>query len=408
MVTKRRDLRGGTSLWSAIDISIPHRRSPPRRYWDAIIVGAGISGALIAHRLARRGRDVLVVDRREPMSGSTRATTAMIEWELDVPLRKLSDAIGARRAGAVYRACFEAVGQLEYTIRSAGIRCGWRKRDAIYLAGDAYGWRALREEARLREGTGLPTRFLNAAALRSEYSLERSGALVSAGAGELDPVRLTAGLLQRARQQGCIIAAPIDIVAIDTARNRVCLQDGSGNAYEARQAIFASGYETLKQIPAKAYKTRSTWAIATAPARIGSLPLATSIIWEASDPYIYVRSTADGRVIAGGEDEDFVSATKRDRMIGRKAAMIVEKLGRLLPSHEFEVEYAWAGCFAESPVGLPYIAEPAGLPNCLAVLGSGGNGITFAVLAAAIAADWVTGHRHPSARLFEHVEGKSK
>jgi glycine/D-amino acid oxidase-like deaminating enzyme len=41
-------------------------------------------------------------------------------------------------------------------------------------------------------------------------------------------------------------------------------------------------------------------------------------------------------------------------------------------------------------------------------LGSGGNGITFAVLAAAIAADWVTGHRHPSARLFEHVEGKSK
>ena len=58
----------------------------------------------------------------------------------------------------------------------------------------------------------------------------------------------------------------------------------------------------------------------------------------------------------------------------------MEKLRQLLPSCEFEVEYAWAGCFAESPVGLPYIAEPAGLPNCLAVLGSGGNGIAFAVL----------------------------
>ncbi len=30
-----------------------------------------------------------------------------------------------------------------------------------------------------------------------------------------------------------------------------------------------------------------------------------AFVWEASDPYLYMRATADGRVICGGEDEEF-------------------------------------------------------------------------------------------------------
>lgn len=105
--------------------------------------------------------------------------------------------------------------------------------------------------------------------------------------------------------------------------------------------------------------------------------------------------------MAGGEDEEFSSPTARDRLIGRKARLIAKKLEPLLPKVEFEVSHAWAGCFAESPTGLPYIAEPPGYANCLAVLGSGGNGITFSMLAAMIAVDWAAGRRHETASLFE-------
>jgi glycine/D-amino acid oxidase-like deaminating enzyme len=42
------------------------------------------------------------------------------------------------------------------------------------------------------------------------------------------------------------------------------------------------------------------------------------MIWEASDPYLYLRTTPDGRIICGGEDEDFSDEAARDRLLGRK------------------------------------------------------------------------------------------
>jgi FAD dependent oxidoreductase len=49
----------------------------------------------------------------------------------------------------------------------------------------------------------------------------------------------------------------------------------------------------------------------------------------------------------------------------------------------FEVAFTWAGTFAESRDGLPYIG-PTASPNVLVALGYGGNGITFSVMAAEI------------------------
>ena len=57
------------------------------------------------------------------------------------------------------------------------------------------------------------------------------------------------------------------------------------------------------------------------------------MIWEASDPYLYLRATHDGRVICGGEDEDFTDEERRDALLPEKAAAIAAKLARLLPGH---------------------------------------------------------------------------
>jgi glycine/D-amino acid oxidase-like deaminating enzyme len=44
------------------------------------------------------------------------------------------------------------------------------------------------------------------------------------------------------------------------------------------------------------------------------------LIWEASEPYLYLRTTEDGRVICGGEDEDFADTEKRDSLTKRPNA----------------------------------------------------------------------------------------
>lgn len=88
--TRKDDLRTGKPYWlTTRGISAPHRADPGRDRFDVVVVVAGISGALTAEALTQQGRKVLILDRRSPVSGSTPASTAMIQHEIDVPLTEL-------------------------------------------------------------------------------------------------------------------------------------------------------------------------------------------------------------------------------------------------------------------------------------------------------------------------------
>jgi glycine/D-amino acid oxidase-like deaminating enzyme len=167
----------------------------------------------------------------------------------------------------------------------------------------------------------------------------------------------------------------------------------------ARYAVFATGYEVVKLIRTRGYKVMSTWAMATAPQPARLWP-SRCLIWEASDPYLYLRTTLDGRVIVGGEDEEFTDAETRDALTPKKVAAIQRKLGKLMPALDTRPEFAWAGCFGASASGLPAIGVIPGAPRCLAVMGYGGNGITFSVIAAQIIQRTIAGMTDPDAALF--------
>ncbi len=195
MVTHKRKLRGGDPYWLAKgEPRLKIASDAPRKLWDAIVVGAGITGALVAHRLTGLGQSVLILDRRAPMHGSTAASTALIQWDIDRTLSELVERRGLQQARDVYRLSLAAVRTLERLIRDDNIACGWRSREALYLAGDAHGYRALKAEAELREKSNLPSYFVDGNELRDTYGFDRSGAIVSRVAGEVDPVRLAKAL----------------------------------------------------------------------------------------------------------------------------------------------------------------------------------------------------------------------
>ena len=102
--TEQADLRGGRSPWFATSAHPPRRELGENLKCDALIVGAGITGSLVAERLTRQGLDVVIVDRELPGRGSTAASTSMLLWEIDRPLRELSEVYGFERAARAYRA----------------------------------------------------------------------------------------------------------------------------------------------------------------------------------------------------------------------------------------------------------------------------------------------------------------
>jgi 2-polyprenyl-6-methoxyphenol hydroxylase-like FAD-dependent oxidoreductase len=69
---------------------------------DVAIIGAGISGAFMAHAFAPRCEWVVVLDRRAPGMGSTHASTAMLRFEIDTPLIELAGRIGHARAAQAW------------------------------------------------------------------------------------------------------------------------------------------------------------------------------------------------------------------------------------------------------------------------------------------------------------------
>lgn len=367
---------------------------------DVIVVGTGISGALVADTLMQAGYSVLALDRREPMSGSTPASTALLQFELDKPLTELTRKIGKSDAARAWWRSAEAVRALQERIEALQIHCGFEERSTIYLPGNMLGTRQLKLEAADRQKLGLRSEFIDRQHLHDLTGMDKPGAILSHGNGEANPVRLVAGLWRHFLARGGRMVANVEVTEVEQTRSRVRLKTKDGHSITAKYAVFCTGYELMKFARPKGYKIISTWALATRPQPHRMWP-SKSLIWEAADPYLYMRTTGEGRVIVGGEDEPFSDDIRRDKLIPKKIAAIARKAERIFPDIDFTPDYAWTGSFGESPTGLPAIGPLPELPRCYAVLGFGGNGITFSMLAAQLISRHMQGIKDPDAEIFK-------
>ena len=378
---------------------VPCRAFRTDRKTGILVIGAGISGALVAESLSADGHEVTIVDRRGPVRGSTPASTALVEYEIDTPLIELARKIGADKAARAWQRSRLAVDALAARTRALGISCEMTRRDSLYLAGNGLDREGLEREAEARRAAGLETLFLTGKALQERFGIRRAAALLACDDLVLDPRRLTAGYLKAAANRGTRIYAPVDVVAVEGGASGYVAETGDGPTISCRHLVFATGYEFPKFVPLKGHRVISTYAIATKPQRRRLWP-EECLIWEASDPYLYMRTTPDGRIICGGEDEDFSDDEKRDALIPKKVAAIRRKLERLFPEVDTTPGFAWAGAFGASDTGLPLIGEVPRRPGCFAVLGFGGNGITYARVAADLIRAAIGGKQDPDTGLY--------
>ncbi len=69
---------------------------------DYVIIGGGITGAMVAWYLARAGVSVILLGRRHIGMGSTCASTSMLQYEIDTSLCDLANLMGEARAVRSY------------------------------------------------------------------------------------------------------------------------------------------------------------------------------------------------------------------------------------------------------------------------------------------------------------------
>jgi len=400
VITNSKNLRTGRSIWEDQQAAdFPHGRPARDIETDVLVVGAGITGAIVADALASRGLKVTIVDKRGVAKGSTAASTALVQYEIDTSLIKLARRIGKADAVRAWRRSRLAVDAFIARLGDLGVP-DFVRRNSLFMAGDDLDKDDLAREHDARRAAGLASLFLGKKELRARFGISREAALLAYGDLAIDPRRTTLAFLKAAALRKAKVFSPVEIVDLDAKRSGVTATTESGKRIYCRNLVFATGYELPKGVSHAGHKIISTWAIATV-AQSRNLWPEQCMIWEASHPYLYLRTTPDGHVICGGEDEDFSDEVARDALIARKTKTLSRKLHRLFPMLDSTAAYAWTGSFGETRTGLPIIGQVRTLPSCWVALGYGGNGITYAQLAADVITGALTGRPDVDADLYD-------
>ena len=399
-------LRTGKPVWLAQPPRALRRsRCGARTECDVAVIGAGVTGVLIASALLEAGLSVVMFDQRDAGLGSTAASTGLLLYQPDLLMREIARRHGYAAARRAYWLGVEAIRDLRRLVRRYGIKCGWRSRRTLYVASTASDVPKLRREYADLRRARLAVRFLSRDELQHRYGLASPAALVAPGAAEVNALALTRGVLRR-----CLGNPRLDWRPHTRVRSVRPVGDGvvvraAGANVRARFAIVATGYETRGFVETPLVRMHSTYVIASSPQPPSRLRRLRCLIWETARPYFYLRTTADRRIVFGGLDDACRIPSCRARNLGAKARALQRLFAQRFPERAFEPAYAWTGAFADTTDGLPCIGPVRRGSRVLFALGYGGNGITFSQIAARILRDHCCGRTNRDARIFAFDRG---
>jgi glycine/D-amino acid oxidase-like deaminating enzyme len=384
-------VRTGAAFWSlrsGLVAAYPPLTEDER--CDVAVIGAGVTGALTAQTLCAAGHDVVVLDQHDVALGSTAACTGLLQYETDTDLGELVEKTGIARAVASWKAGRHAIDAIARLCRDRLPPCGFARRPSLYLATTRTEESQLREELTLRARYGFEVDWLDAGALQGRHVKARGG-IRSNGDAEIDPYRFTHALLDDVAWLGGRIYDRTEVTRIRASSRGVRLSTTRGPEVRARRVVVATGYDSDREIAPRKGQLHSTWAVVSEPVADLAWWTERALMWEARRPYTYLRTTDDGRIMVGGEDEPWARQHRSERTLSRKTRDLTRRFAERMPGVDLDIAYAWAGTFATSRDGLPFIGPRADRPHTWFALGYGGNGITFSMIAAERARQWLAG-----------------
>lgn len=377
-----RELRGGSAAWEQGRVALPARSTLRRdRECDVLVVGAGVTGAMVAEALSDIGLHVITCDRSAPAAGATAAAMAMVLHETEVPLARLARRMRREDAERLWRRTFLAVHALRDRVPALGIEAGLQPHSSLYLQGNLLDAAGLRAEAQARARAGFEVNYLSPAQVQREYGIRGRAALRSGGALAVNPRALAAGFLRAAAARGAELLTPEDIATVEVGRTGVRALTRGGHRITARHAVLATGHELFRWVPSRGHRVVSSWAFSTRRQARQLWP-GPDLIREAGDSGLHLRATADGRVLCAGGNEDVAAMADRDALLPAKVLWLQKRLTTLMPRVDAQPAHAWSVSFGTMASGLPVIGEIPGMPHCFAIVGCGGNGLVFSMVAA--------------------------
>ncbi|GAB0155310.1 FAD-dependent oxidoreductase [Chryseobacterium sp. Alg-005] len=397
------DLKSNEPFWllkNGLIASYPSLKSDEK--CDVLIVGGGITGSLIAHQMIEDGYNTILIDKREICNGSTSATTSMLQYEIDVPLSDLMEQVGEKGAVESYKACSKAIDTIEKLAKEIKSDAGFKRKQSVYFASKKNDVVWLKKEFEVRKKAGFKVKWLESDDILKKFGFENTyGGILSAQGASIDAFKLAHELFKLNIKKGLKIFDKTEMKSVEHYKGYNLVSTVNGPKIKAKKIIYCIGYESKNLIKENFVDLKSTYAIVSEIDKTKFRNMTDTLVWNTDKPYMYMRTTDDGRMLIGGGDEDFHDAGKRDALLDKKEKEILKALKKIKPDYLLYTDFVWAGTFGETKDGLPYIGEHPRFKNSYFVLGFGGNGITFSVTGMEMASLFMKNKKHPLSRYFK-------
>lgn len=357
---------------------------------DVCVIGAGVMGLFTALALRRRGRSVVVVDRRAPGLEASAANAGT----LAVQNKALSLVPLVRRAIAGWAALSEETGvDIEYE-RRGGLRLAHDEDDVAALERAVLAQRALGLDVTLLADRDL-------AAVAPYLSPQVRAASYCPDDGMANPLASTRALLAACRRLGVPVVPDAVVTALQSAGHAGVRVTTSAGRVHCRDVVIAGGtwIGDLCALAGVDLPIRPE-VLQVAITEAGT-PLFPHVVTHVRGNLTLKQQAITGKVMIGGGWKG-----QGDPRTGRKDVdhrQLVENLRWAVAAipgiAARRVLRAWAGFEGRSPDKL-LLLGPLPQASGLHVVGCTGGGYTLSPVAGELAADLVVGLRPPECEPF--------
>jgi glycine/D-amino acid oxidase-like deaminating enzyme len=365
---------------------------------DVAIVGGGFTGLATAIAAARRrpGRRVVVLEGARCGYGASGRNGGFADVTYS-GFAELAATQPPEVARAIYGAIATGLDAIERLASEHGVACDLERNGGIRLASSDAQIAGLERASATLVAMGLPARVVDGDALRALVRTDRFRAgLAIPGTAIVNPGKLARGMVRVAESLGVAIHEATRVVRVEPgARVRITTEHGR---VDAAQAVLAkNGYTPQLGIFGTRLLPLCNYVVATEPL---SRAQWDAIGWsgrqglsDARVLFMYLRPTADGRIVAGGELAPYYTGSLPSS--GNHAGAIA-KLKRSLidtfpPLEGIRFTNAWGGTMAFTRDFTPRIGALDGAPNLFFGLGYCGEGVVMSQLAGRILAAFLDG-----------------
>lgn len=207
------------------------------------VVGGGIAGILTAYTLAKEGKQVVLLEGHDMLSGTTGYTTAKLSAQHQLIYDDLINRYGQEHAKLYYQANMEGIAYIKEISDEHQIDCQLKEQDAFVYTQDKNKLEAFEKEAEAYKKLGIHGGFLK----DLPVNLDIEAAVQIEKQAQFHPVDFLNGVLKILQDWDVDIyeQALVTEVHTDEQGEKVELKTKDGQTITCNQAVLATHYPVL-------------------------------------------------------------------------------------------------------------------------------------------------------------------